>query len=343
MNGTTGGVYAYKDSSWSSLGGGARSVTSDADGNVYVLSNAHIVNGNSAIWEYVNGTWTQLPGSGSQIVGSLDPYSYTISGVGTVPSYGLFVLNSSGGIYDYSPHARYVKLPGSASGIAPVIGGFFELKYPPSARGEGLSYFDYVSGLKSEAGTVVLAVAGFNAGGGGQLYAVNSANAVYTTPVIATGSIYIAEAGTNTVTVYDPAGGLVNTITAGLNSPSGIAVDTAGDIYVANEGNNTVTTYDTNGTTLTIPTGNQPTGVAVDASGKIYVANSSDNTVTTYTANGLPTTPAITGLRSHRRGGRHVWQNLRHERCSEHGDDLYCGRLAAENDPDGFLPMGRGG
>lgn len=49
-------------------------------------------------------------------------------------------------------------------------------------------------------------------------------------------------------------------------------------------------------TTPTISTGvASPTGVAVDASGKIYVANYYASTVTTYKANGKQTTPTITG------------------------------------------------
>jgi DNA-binding beta-propeller fold protein YncE len=308
VNGTTGGVYAYNGTSWSSLGGGARWVTTGADGAVYVLSNAHVVNGNSAIWKYASGAWTQQPGSGSQLVGSFDPNAYAVTGVGSISPNGYFVLNSSGGIYYYSPGTGYVHVPGSASGLAPATGGLFALGYPPSASGEGLFYFDYGSaGWTAKPGSGVSVAAGAGAGGTGmQLDIINAAYAIWTAPVVSTGpaKFYITNAATGELTTYTLSGTQSTPTITGFTAPWGVAVDASGKIHVANLGNGfsgtgSVTSYTATGTPTspTITGLDYPFGLAVDASGKIYVANYGNNTVTTYSADGTPTAPTIsTGL-----------------------------------------------
>jgi YVTN family beta-propeller protein len=130
-------------------------------------------------------------------------------------------------------------------------------------------------------------------------YAVSAIAAKPTPPPPAAGTIYVVNAGDNTLTTYNAEGAQSTlTITAGLNSPAGVAVDAAGKIYVTNQGNNTLTTYTANGTptTPTITGLSSPAGVAVDVSGKIYIANEGNGTVTTYSANGVETNPTITGL-----------------------------------------------
>jgi hypothetical protein len=114
--------------------------------------------------------------------------------------------------------------------------------------------------------------------------------------------IYVLNPGNNTLTTYNADGSASTpTITAGLNVPYGVAVDTAGKIYVANFVNNggntgTLTTYNADGSpsTPTITGLNGPVGVAVDSAGKIYVANINSSTVTTYNADGTQATPTIT-------------------------------------------------
>jgi len=191
VNGTSGDVYAYNGSGWSDLGGGARSVTTGEDGAVYILSNVNVVNGNSAIWKYANGTWTQQPGSGSLLAHSFDSNTYTVAGVGTIVPDGFFLVNSSGATYYYSPGAGYVQFPGASNGVAAVPGGLFELAYPASATGEGLTYFDYASATSTEEGGVgVSLAAGPGSGGTGtQLDEVSSSDIVYTTPVTSAGPV----------------------------------------------------------------------------------------------------------------------------------------------------------
>ncbi len=116
--------------------------------------------------------------------------------------------------------------------------------------------------------------------------------------------IYVANAGVegsgpSSITSYNADGTPAKpTITDGISSPFGIAVDSKGKVYVTNDGTGELTTYDPNGKrrSLTISGLNEPRGVAVDASGKIYIASFADGTLTTYTAKGKPTTPTITGL-----------------------------------------------
>jgi sugar lactone lactonase YvrE len=71
---------------------------------------------------------------------------------------------------------------------------------------------------------------------------------------------------------------------AQLNSPSGMAVDSAGNIYIADSGNNRVRKV-SNGVITTVSGGgvgaqlSNPTGVAVDTSGNLYIADSGNNVI----------------------------------------------------------------
>lgn len=68
----------------------------------------------------------------------------------------------------------------------------------------------------------------------------------------------------------------VATITAGISTPAGLAVDASGNLYVANSGNSTVTVYAPGSTTPSATYSNgisTPTGVAVGSNGTLYVAN----------------------------------------------------------------------
>lgn len=96
-------------------------------------------------------------------------------------------------------------------------------------------------------------------------------------------------------------------VSAQLNAPQGVALDSAGNVYIADSLNNRVRMVDTQGIITTFA-GNGatadpgfwgdngaatnaslhlPTGLAVDASGKVYIAVSSDNTVRVVTTDGI--------------------------------------------------------
>ena len=128
--------------------------------------------------------------------------------------------------------------------------------------------------------------------------------------VYANGSLYVANSGNNEVLVYaiqtDSTTGVVtgmklaSGITADLNDPVRLALDTAGHLFVANLGNNTVTVYDTNNANAEITaagkplissaTLNRPLGVAVDSAFNVYVANNGGNSISVFqpvTAGGI--------------------------------------------------------
>jgi hypothetical protein len=92
----------------------------------------------------------------------------------------------------------------------------------------------------------------------------------------------------------------IATITAGISTPAGLAVDGSGNLYVANSGNNTVTVYAPGQTTpsATYSSGiSTPLGVAVGSDGTLYVANETGSasyagSVTEYPSGS--TTPSVT-------------------------------------------------
>lgn len=100
--------------------------------------------------------------------------------------------------------------------------------------------------------------------------------------------------GKDQILVYAPGATTpMRTITAGLDEPVALAIDSQGTLYVANcacgtngsnTGSNTVTEYANGGTTLTntITGLDIPFAIALDSANNLYVANYGDNTVTKY-------------------------------------------------------------
>ena len=105
-----------------------------------------------------------------------------------------------------------------------------------------------------------------------------------------------------------------NATEAGLNNPSGLAVDAAGTVYIADTGNNVIRKvtldgliqtaagngtagYSGDGGQATNAKLNQPSGIAVDSSGILYIADTSnqrirkvasDGTISTIAGDGTP-------------------------------------------------------
>ena len=116
------------------------------------------------------------------------------------------------------------------------------------------------------------------------------------------GTVYVANAGDNTVSVIDVA---TRTVTATIPvgaAPNGVAVDPgAGIVQVANSSDGTVSVIDvaTGTVTGTIPVGTEPVGVAADpATHTAYVANYGDNTVSVIGATGPVSGPIVSGYRA---------------------------------------------
>jgi len=140
--------------------------------------------------------------------------------------------------------------------------------------------------------------------------------------VDASGNVYVADAGNNSIRAISPAG-LVSTFagtgipgftngadTATFNSPLGVAVDGGGNVYVADYENDLIrkitpagvvsmlagtgATGADNGTATTA-TFDLPEGVAVDAGGNVYVADNGNNLIRKITPDGTVSTLAGSG------------------------------------------------
>jgi len=138
----------------------------------------------------------------------------------------------------------------------------------------------------------------------------------------ASGNLYIADAGNNRMRRVD-ATGIITTfagdgISTGfggegdpatltpLNSPQGVAADTAGNIYIADTNHNRVIQVDTAGNIHTIAgTGTagtsagelyNPTGLAFDSAGNLYIADTANHRIQMLAPGGALSTIAGTGL-----------------------------------------------
>jgi hypothetical protein len=100
--------------------------------------------------------------------------------------------------------------------------------------------------------------------------------------------LFVSNASADEVEMYDPKTpnpSPEGSITSGLSTPFGLAVDTSGSLYVANLGNSSVTVYKagTSSPSLTITDGiDEPYDVTVDSSGDVFVSNLGNNTIVAY-------------------------------------------------------------
>ncbi len=114
-----------------------------------------------------------------------------------------------------------------------------------------------------------------------------------------TNKIYVANKGSNNVTVIDGTNNSTATVAAGT-TPVAVAINPGigtNKIYVANQGSNNVTVIDAlNNSTATVVAGTQPNAVAVNqATNKIYVANQGSNNVTVIDGTNNSTATVTTG------------------------------------------------
>ena len=105
------------------------------------------------------------------------------------------------------------------------------------------------------------------------------------------GNIWIANNGSNNVTVLNSSGAALFTPTVG-SSPIGIAIDASGNAWVTNSGSGNVTEISSLGITIgTYPVytaGASPKGIAIDKNGNVWIANSGSNSVTELNSSGYP-------------------------------------------------------
>jgi trimeric autotransporter adhesin len=140
------------------------------------------------------------------------------------------------------------------------------------------------------------------------------------------GDVFIADTQNNRIRKVSPTGTITTVagsgtpgfsgdggpaISASLNHPMGVALDSSGNIYIADEYNNRIREVSTTGTITTVAgsggPGNSgdggpatsaqlyyPTGIAVDGSGNLFIADSDNNRVRKVSA-GIITTVAGNG------------------------------------------------
>lgn len=104
-------------------------------------------------------------------------------------------------------------------------------------------------------------------------------------PADATGSVWVADEGGNSLTVLDAATNTVSTTLTGMPGPHNVQVGHDGaTVYASSNTTNTVVAIDaaTYRVTATAPTGPEPAHVIEAPNGKVYVANSGDGTVSVY-------------------------------------------------------------
>ena len=116
----------------------------------------------------------------------------------------------------------------------------------------------------------------------------------------ASGIIYVADAGDNTIKKLSPTGrllaswGRTGSAPGELSWPQGVAVDTQGNVYVADGDNSRIEKFSSTGTLLAVfgNTGstaqrlNLPAGIALDAQGDLYVTDLRNHRLVKFSADG---------------------------------------------------------
>jgi len=109
-------------------------------------------------------------------------------------------------------------------------------------------------------------------------------------PRSASGSLWVADEGGDSLTVLDAASNAVLTTVTGIKGPHNVQVGRGGaTVYAVSGGTNTVVAIDA--TTYTVDavaaTGSAPAHVIEAPNGKVYVTNAADGTVSVYQSPGL--------------------------------------------------------
>jgi len=111
-------------------------------------------------------------------------------------------------------------------------------------------------------------------------------------------TIFVTDAGDNTVQQLNGAGDPGPYIVSGLAEPMGLAFDAFGNLFVGNFANNTIEKVNASGgETLFASAGlSGPKGLAFDSSGNLYVANFWSSTIEKFNSSGHGTVFASAGL-----------------------------------------------
>jgi alpha-tubulin suppressor-like RCC1 family protein/sugar lactone lactonase YvrE len=147
----------------------------------------------------------------------------------------------------------------------------------------------------------------------------------------AAGNVFIADTANHRVRKVDPSGVITTVagdgtpgyygdngpaVSASLNSPYGVSVDSGGNVYIADMNNHRIRKIDASGVISTVAGNglpgysgdngaavsaslNAPRGVAADASGNLYIADSNNQRVRKVDPSGVITTVAGSGFRGY--------------------------------------------
>jgi sugar lactone lactonase YvrE len=228
---------------------------------------------------------------------------------------------------DYSKPYDFFTLVGQRAGLTSVDG--FGVMNPVAAAVDANGNIYVATGLQdtvrkvTPAGIPTPLVGAFEVAGSAD---GTGASALFNNPggvaVDASGNLYVADTGNQTVRKVTPAG-VVTTLAgsagnagstdgtgtaATFNAPFGIGVDASGTVYVAEQINDTIRKITPSGVVTTLAgspghkgstDGNgsdarfdRPSGLAVDGAGNIYVADFVNDTVRKITPSGVVTTIA---------------------------------------------------
>jgi streptogramin lyase len=308
-------------------------VAVDSSGNVYVADTS-----NQTIRTITPaGVVTTLAGTAGAY-GSADGTGsaarfYYPAGVAVDGSGNVYVADSGSTIRTITPAGVVTTLAGTAgaSGSADGTGSAARFNVPKGVAVDGSGNV-YVADTSNHTIRKITPAGGVTtlagtAGAYGSADGTGSAARFYYpegVAVDASGNVYVADAGNNTIRKITPAG-VVTTLagTARLQGsadgtgsaarfyyPRGVAVDGSGNVYVADTQNSTIRAITPAGAVTTLAgtagspgsadgTGSAarfyyPYGVAVDGSGTVYVADSWNYTIRKITLSGVVTTLAGT-------------------------------------------------
>ena len=136
-------------------------------------------------------------------------------------------------------------------------------------------------------------------------YAAGSFSAPKSTTIDAVGNVWVANSGSNTVSVLSQSGNPLSGSPFslnGLSTPSAVAIDVGGNAWIANKGASTVSVFTSTGAAYSgspfagSGTISAPSSIAIDAPGNIWIANSGNSTVTELTSAGTYVQQVSTGI-----------------------------------------------
>lgn len=105
------------------------------------------------------------------------------------------------------------------------------------------------------------------------------------------GHFYVADAGKNSIIVFNLPDVEGATYANGLSSPVGLAFDTFGNLFEADAGSGNIIKFAPDSTKTTFATGlSGPSGLAFDGNGNLFVADFTAGTILKFTASGIKST-----------------------------------------------------